>query len=663
MPYTYKEYQTFYYLQQLLPVLENSWDYQRTILRFNNIKQDGLLVTLPKHASDDDEDLEEQAQAVLATLEKQSVFYPKLDKTPQQRNIAYLVKTFHLNTAEKRIIDFLSAVEHNQLLERTLNRFDHDLCESRLTLEKIANLSEGASEQILGEQAPLLKLGVLRHPSYDPHRYRFSHWLRGFINTIYKDKTSRRYALIGKPIAEPDPLEPEDFSYIEAADFAQKLMQKAADTKGFNILLYGNPGTGKTSFAKMLARKAGLLLYGVGETPNGTDEKNFRLCQLYRKQYLLGKDKQTCLLFDEAEDIFSSSCTRAHKVEINRLLENNTRPMLWTTNDIERMDPAFIRRFTLAVYFDKPSRAVREKMWKKHLAKYHLKIGEQDVSRLARTYEVPPAMIAGAARATQMINGNLDTLKTHLELTQQALHGSCKKAQENQKQEKFFPMLINADMDLSALTQRLKHLGCLNFSLCLYGASGTGKSAYARYLAQELGLDVIHRRASDLISPYVGMTERLIAKAFAQARDAKAMLIFDEADSFLRERTLAKNSWEISGVNEMLTWMESHAYPFICTTNLMDTLDTASLRRFNFKVKYDFLTPHQVCEAFNYFFTLNVQAQDVQDLSRLTPGDFALVKSKSEILGQNSFACVHEMLLNEQKIKNKTLQHTIGFSI
>ena len=100
----------------------------------------------------------------------------------------------------------------------------------------------------------------------------------------------------------------------------------------------------------------------------------------------------------------------------------------------------------------------------------------------------------------------------------------------------------------------------------------------------------------------MGETEQNIAKAFAQAKEAKSLLIFDEADTFLRDRSLAARSWEVSSVNEMLTWMESHPYPFICTTNLMDTLDPASLRRFSFKVKYDFLTSQQVKEAFDYFF-------------------------------------------------------------
>ena len=68
----------------------------------------------------------------------------------------------------------------------------------------------------------------------------------------------------------------------------------------------------------------------------------------------------------------------------------------------------------------------------------------------------------------------------------------------------------------------------------MYGEPGTGKSLYAKYLANTLGVEVVFKRASDLISKWVGETEQNIASAFAEAKAKKAMLIFDEADSFLQ---------------------------------------------------------------------------------------------------------------------------------
>ena len=106
------------------------------------------------------------------------------------------------------------------------------------------------------------------------------------------------------------------------------------------------------------------------------------------------------------------------------------------------------------------------------------------------------------------------------------------------------------------------------------------------------------KRASDLISCWIGETEKNIAAAFAEAQDTGSFLVFDEADSLLADRRFAQRNWEVSQVNEMLTWMESHPLPFACTTNFGEHLDAATLRRFVFKVALDYLSSAQVGAAF-----------------------------------------------------------------
>ena len=87
----------------------------------------------------------------------------------------------------------------------------------------------------------------------------------------------------------------------------------------------------------------------------------------------------------------------------------------------------------------------------------------------------------------------------------------------------------------------------------------------------------------------------------------------------------------MSQVNEMLTWMESHPLPFACTTNFGEHLDPATLRRFVFKVRLDYLAPAQVEEAFRTYFALPPPA-GLTDLAALTPGDFAVVHRKAGFL-------------------------------
>ena len=217
----------------------------------------------------------------------------------------------------------------------------------------------------------------------------------------------------------------------------------------------------------------------------------------------------------------------------------------------------------------------------------------------------------------------------------------------------------NTDLDMDNLTEKIKKAGKLNFSLCLYGEPGTGKSEYARYLADRIGVDVVLKKASDLMSMWVGETEKNIANAFAEAKAKKAMLIIDEADSFLQSRNNAQRSWEVTLVNEMLTWMESHQYPFVCTTNLINSLDEASLRRFTFKVKFDFLKPEQVNSAIEHFFGIKNTNVNIKGL---TAGDFATVKKKTDFLGTTDIDEITKMLMDEVKIKKSPeLQNTVGF--
>ena len=245
------------------------------------------------------------------------------------------------------------------------------------------------------------------------------------------------------------------------------------------------------------------------------------------------------------------------------------------------------------------------------------------------------------------------------------------KKEEVKKQEKtsntnYSIDLVNADMDMANLSEKIKQSGKMNFSLCLYGFPGTGKSAFCKHLCEVLGIEVLLKRASDLISPYVGETEKNIANAFAEAKSKKAMLIFDEADTFLQDRTTAVRGWEISQVNEMLTQMETAEYPFACTTNLLDTLDEASLRRFTFKIKFNFMTNQQVNKAMEHFFggVKGINKEGIKiDIKGLTVGDFATVKKKADFLNISDISEIIRMLNEEVKIKKipELNKNTIGF--
>lgn len=139
---------------------------------------------------------------------------------------------------------------------------------------------------------------------------------------------------------------------------------------------------------------------------------------------------------------------------------------------------------------------------------------------------------------------------------------------------------LNPNCDIPELVSQLKRAPQSVGAMCFYGAPGTGKTALTHFIAREIGVPLVARRASDILSPYVGETEQKIAGVFKQAQQAGVLSLLDDADSFLTERQSARNSWEVTGVNEMLTQMERFDGLFICSTNLMQRLDAGSLRRF-----------------------------------------------------------------------------------
>ena len=220
--------------------------------------------------------------------------------------------------------------------------------------------------------------------------------------------------------------------------------------------------------------------------------------------------------------------------------------------------------------------------------------------------------------------------------------------------------MSSADVDLAWLADQVAASRTLDLSFCLSGPPGTGKSAYARHLAHRLGLDVLEKRYSDLTSRYVGESEKAIARAFEEAADARAFLLLDEADSLLRDRRAAQHAWEITQVNEMLTQMQRHRYPFACTTNALDLIDTAAARRFLFQIRFEPMSPAQIAAAYRSAFGAHAPAF-VLTLEGLTPADFDNVLRKARALEERDPDTLARLLAELSAQKSEFRQRKIGF--
>ena len=512
-------------------------------------------------------------------------------------------------------------------------------------LPRILGLSVRVLRARLAADAPLAKSGLV---SIDDD---------GDINTVQRLNRLVTVADSGLDVrhllldtATPGELEWEDFDHVaEQRDHIEKVLKGALDSraKGVNVLVYGPPGTGKTEFCKTLAARLQTNLYSVGEADGrgGEPVREERLQELQVAQNLLGPGHGSMLLFDEMEDLLSNPLSgwipfapgysspigaRGSKVYLNRLLERAPVPTLWTSNSARETCPTVLRRMTFALELRRSTCRTRARIWRRELARHGIEATAEDGQSLAKEFNVAPGVASRAIAAAGFFGGDLAAVRLGVQSLSRVISGE--RPVQHGAPERFDPALIRADVDLVGFAERLEKTGGKQFSLCLQGPPGTGKSAFVRYLAERLGLQVTQKRASDLMSMWVGETERLIAEVFAEARAEGSILVFDEADSLLADRRGAVRSWEVSQVNEMLTWMENHPLPFACTTNFRENLDSATLRRFTFKITLDYLTPGQSNSAFSTYFALDAPPE-LEDFTNLTPGDFAVVFRKAEILG------------------------------
>ncbi|MEA3051591.1 MAG: hypothetical protein QOG72_494 [Sphingomonadales bacterium] len=466
-------------------------------------------------------------------------------------------------------------------------------------------------------------------------------------------------------------LGPADFAeHEEVFGLLARLLAGALRSRaaGVSVLIWGPPGTGKTELARTLAAAAGAALFAVGEAELDGDEptRSDRLHALKRAQRLLGRRGDSLLLFDEMEDLFAEAGFAADggrragsKIFVNRLLEEGPVPVIWTSNALGSIDPAHLRRMSFILRMDHPSPRARAR-----------------IAARAAEAEAAPEAVAGLAPLLAREPESASVARLALRTAALAGGGAADAAAAGGslllglRGGRALPpapaggpldlSLYEADRAIGPLIERLSVPGSpSDFSLLLTGPPGTGKTVLAAHLAERLDRPLSVKRASDLLSKWLGETEANIAEAFAEAREAGAVLLFDEADSLLLDRADAQRAWEITQVNELLTWMDSHPLPFVAATNFARRLDPAALRRFVFKIELRALSDAAASRAFERFFGRPAPAA-LAEVGGLTPGDFAAVKRQLRYRGEAGPGEILALLEAEAKAKPERVAK-VGF--
>lgn len=128
-------------------------------------------------------------------------------------------------------------------------------------------------------------------------------------------------------------------------------------------------------------------------------------------------------------------------------------------------------------------------------------------------------------------------------------------------------------------------------SVLFYGPPGTGKTMAAQVMANELGLDLYRIDISQMISKYIGETQKNISRLFQKAKDINALLFFDEADSLFAKRSEAKDSHDRNANAEtahLLQKLEDYEGITVLATNYLNNIDDAFKRRIKFIIRIAF---------------------------------------------------------------------------
>lgn len=637
--------------------------------------------------------------AVFATTSEVIAARLKRERVLVKDNISLLGKVLQLNPAEQALLLFGALTRYQRDMRTVLLEFKvSNAMEAYGAFAELTGVSPNDIAEAMRPGSRLERIGLIENLIAETNftdladLMKVSDKLLPVLLQEYRNE-GELMAVFTKP-ARPSELAAQDFAHIgDDVKYLIALLAQASKTQatGVNVLIYGEPGTGKTELAKVVAQAAGCELYEVecadrdGNSLSGKDR--YRSLQV-ALAFLRGRRK-VALLFDEVEDVFPPAAPEIMnlfqrddarssvngKAWVNQILETNAIPVIWITNGIEQIDPAFRRRFQYHLHLKSPPAGAREGIVRKHL--HDLAVSDAFVAKLSERKELTPAQIRSAARFAQLTAPAMQgdaieaLIERQLRNADAALgkSGAPAKAREIVTQYDLSLLNVETRFEVPRIIEALKKKGA--GTLCFYGPPGTGKTALAEHIAQCMERPLMIRQASDLVSKFVGETEQNMAAMFRDAEEQKAVLLLDEADSFLRSRGMAQRSYEVSEVNEMLQGMERFRSVFICTTNLFDQLDEAALRRFTFKIRFKPLAREQrermfIAEALggNAALLSAPLASRLHQLTCLAPGDFAAVKRQVDLLGEEALApeAFLEQLENEHRLKPEVReQRGMGF--
>jgi AAA+ superfamily predicted ATPase len=621
---------------------------------------------------------------ILAQLESRQKSLSFRGHADFEKNILAVKTMFSLTEQETELITLLFIISiYEQPQEYFVGHLESQKIIGQKYLTNILGVNRARLHGLL--TGKLKEIGILEIDNYD-----FK--IEDEFLTLFQNPNDKKYSQNFYFKIKPGTV-PLDYYFFkkEQIDHILKLLEKKADTST-HILLYGPPGTGKTSFAHSLKKHLEAPAYEIVRGDENTASK--RRAAILACLNLTNNGDGSLIIVDEADNILNTENSWLSRGEtqdkgwLNQLLETPGVRIIWITNSIAGIEDSVLRRFAFSLHFKMFNRRQRIELWNNIVVQNKCKrfFKPTEIETFAKKYNLSAGVIDLAVKKSKQVGpvSKADfhqTIEIALEAHDTLRHYGEKPLNKDRIEKKYSLEGLNVQGDLAgmigqlkAFDQHLRNTGAdtiMNMNLLFYGPPGTGKSELARYIGHQLDREILCKRISDLQSMYVGEGEKNIKRAFAEAESDDTILIIDEADSLLFSRDLAVRSWEISFTNEFLTQMERFRGILICTTNRVDDLDEASLRRLNHKIGFDYLTPEGNTIFYRLFLEpltgepLNqTDTEQLRKLSHLAPGDFKVVRDRYSFYPTNEInsRILIEALELEARLKNQNnLKKPIGF--